>query len=164
MKRLLIIALLLTAVTLNAQPWAWGKSNSKILNGWLDAATSEVYYDATVDSVLRVRLGSLPTNAVITAAGAYTLDAWNTAGYGGPADSICVGYTGDLDCIIDEASCAAAGLDNTLVAASVINNSTDGATAYTPVYGYYRITSNSNYRGSGKTYFWVEYHEGISEP
>jgi len=163
MKKLLTFLLLSVLLTtaVNAQFW---KDKVEVLDGWLNAATSEVYYDATVDSVLRVNLGALPTNAVITSCGAYTLDGWNTAGYGGPADSICIGYTGDLDCILDEASCAAAGLDNTLIAASIINNSTDGATAYTPVMGYYRITDNSNYRGAGKTYFWVIYHMGISEP
>lgn len=162
MKKLIILALLvIMTVSANAQFW---KDKVEVLDGWLNAATSEVYYDATVDSVLRVNLGVLPTNAFITAAGAYTLDGWNATGHGGPVDSVCIGYKGDLDCIVDEASCAAAGLDNTLIAGSMINNLTDGATAYTPVYGYYRITSNGNYRATGKTYFYVIYHMGISEP
>lgn len=163
MRKLIYATLLLALMISGANAQFW-KDQVNVLDGWLNAATSEVYYDATVDSVLRVNLGTLPTNAIITAAGAYTLDGWNQAGYGGPADSVCIGYKGDLDCIVDEASCAAAGLDNTLVAAALINNATDGATAYTPVYGYYRITSNSAYRGAGKTYFYVIYHMGISEP
>jgi hypothetical protein len=166
-KRLFVFAtlfVLLTALGAFAQPW--GRESVHIISGWLDAATSEVYYDATVDSVLRVRLGKIPTNAIITGVGAYTLDGWDgpIVGAADPADSICVGYTGDLDCILDETSCASAGLDATLVAGAIVNNATDGATAYTPCYGYYRITTNGQYRYSGKTYFWVEYHDGISEP
>lgn len=159
MYRILAIIMVLTSIS-SAQFWG-GRDNVKVLDGWLDSATAPVYYDATLDSVLYVTLGSLPTNSVILSAGAYTLDAW---GANAPADSICIGYPGDLDCILDEASCAAAGLDNTLLAAAIMNNATDGATAYTPVRGYYRITSNATYRSAGKTYFWVTYIDGISEP
>lgn len=156
-----IVILIALTIAASAQPWG---HSVKVIDGWLNAATSPVYYDTTLDSVLYVNLGRLPSNAVIISCGAYTLDGWNTAGHGGPADSLCIGYSGDLDCILNEASCAAAGLDNTLLAAAIINNATDGSTRYTPVKGFFRITSNSNYRAAGKTYFWVTYIDGISEP
>jgi len=108
-----------------------------------------------------VNLASIPHGSTILRAGAYTLDAW---GANAPADSVCIGTKTDIDLIVNEASCAAAGWDNTVLDAAVIYGLTDGQ-AFGLIRGYKRITSDATPRSSNaKTWFVIEWVEGVSEP
>ena len=152
------ILIMVFAVGMTADAKGFWDKDIHVLKGWVTSSSAMTIVGS--DTVLYVDMGYVPNGGYILGVEAYTLDAWT----GLKEDSVCVGSKTNIDAIMDEASAAAVGIDNTQIAASAIYCAT-ASQNYGPIRGYYRVTNDKTWRpAAGKTLFILYYADASVEP